>query len=391
MPMFRAFIILLAGWLSAAIALAETATISPAQQAELARIAPGLELTPALIERLRATAFDQSLTIEQRVAAIRKLSGYPDGEKIKRVICIWDIAGRSGPIFAAAQDQRTQILQYGVDVELVPYTSETVMVEDLKSARCDAALMTGLRARLFHRYAGTLDAIGAVPDTDHMRVLLQAVSHPKNADNMIQGDYVVMGVAPAGAAYVFVNDRSISSLAKAAGKKVAVLDYDRTQAEMVAQIGATPIASDIVSAPNKFNNGVVDVLAAPLVAYEVLELYKGMTPNGGIVRFPLAQITMQLIGRAEKFPNEISQLVREAFLAGFDQIMSRLGEETGKVPEHWWIDIPPRDQREYEILMQQARLELRDQGYYDPAMLTLQRKVRCRFDPARAECANPVE
>lgn len=391
MQFCRNTLILLIIWLGASSAFADSVAMSEAQKAELARVAPGVNITPALAERLRATAYDSSLSIEQRVAAIRKLLGYPSGENIKRVICIWDIAGRSGPIFSAAQDQRTEILQYGVDVELVPYTSETVMVEDLKSERCDAALMTGLRARLFHRYAGTLDAIGAVPDTEHMRVLLQAVSHPKNADNMVAGDYVVMGVAPAGAAFVFVNDRSISSLAKAAGKKVAVLDYDRTQAEMVAQIGATPIASDIVSAPNKFNNGVVDVLAAPLVAYEVLELYKGMTPNGGIVRFPLAQITMQLIGRRDRFPNEIAQLVREGFYNGFDQIMARLGEETGKVPEHWWIDIPPRDQREYEILMQQARLELRDQGYYDPAMLTLQRKVRCRFDPSRAECANPVE
>lgn len=371
--------------------LAESVSMTESQRAELAKVAPGLNITPELAKKLRATAYDQSLSIPERVEAIRRLAGYPDGEMIKRTICIWDIAGRSGPIYAAAQDQRSQIMQYGVEVEMIPYTSESVVAEDLKSGHCDAALMTGLRARLFHRYSGTIDSVGGVPDEEHMRVLLQAVNHPKNADNMVSGEYVILGIAPAGAAYVFVNDRSISSLAKAAGKKVAVLDYDRTQAEMVSQIGATPISSDIVSAPNKFNNGVVDVLAAPLVAYEVLELYKGMTPNGGIVRFPLAQITMQLVGRSDKFPNEIAQLVREAFLQNYDVIMSRLGEETGKVPARWWIDIPERDQQEYEIMMQQARLHLRDQGYYDPEMLALQRRVRCRFDGSRAECVNPVE
>jgi hypothetical protein len=376
--------------LSSAI-FANEVPMSAAQRAELARVAPGLTITPELATSLRATAYDQSLSIPERVAAIRKLAGYPDGEMIKRTICIWDIAGRSGPIFAAAQDQRGQILSFGVEVDMIPYTNESVLAEDLKSGRCDAALMTGLRARLFHRYSGTIDSVGGVPDDAHMRVLLQAVNHPRNADKMVSGEYVVLGIAPAGAAYVFVNDRSISSLARAAGKKVAVLDYDRTQAEMVSQIGATPIASDIVSAPNKFNNGVVDVLAAPLVAYEVLELYKGMTPNGGIVRFPLAQITMQLIGRHDKFPNEIAQLVREAFLENYDLIMSRLGEEIDKVPARWWIDIPERDQQEYEVMMQQARLHLRDQNYYDPDMLTLQRRVRCRFDGGRAECVNPVE
>jgi hypothetical protein len=248
-----------------------------------------------------------------------------------------------------------------------------------------------LRARLFHKYAGTIDAVGAVPSQEHMKVLLRVLAHPKSAPRMVSGEYVILGIAPAGAAYVFVNDRSINSLAAAAGRKVAVLDYDKTQAEMVASVGATPIASDIVSAPNKFNNGVVDVLAAPLVAYEVLELYKGMSPDGGIVEYPLAQITMQLIGRKDKFPNELAQLVREAFFQNYDLIRQRLAEEEAKVPAKWWIPLPEKDKQQYEVMMQEARLELRQRGYYDADMLSLQRKIRCKLDANRAECANPVE
>ena len=41
--------------------------------------------------------------------------------------------------------------------------------------------------------------------------------------------------------------------------------------------------------------------------------------------------------------------------------------------------------------MQEARLELRQRGYYDADMLSLQRKIRCKLDANRAECANPVE
>lgn len=130
-------------------ALAEGVSMTEGQRAELAKVAPGLTITPELAQKLRATAYDQSLSIPERVEAIRRLAGYPDGEMIKRTICIWDIAGRSGPIYAAAQDQRSQIMQYGVEVDMVPYTSETVLAEDLKSGRCDAGLMTGLRARLF--------------------------------------------------------------------------------------------------------------------------------------------------------------------------------------------------------------------------------------------------
>ena len=370
---------------------AESVPMTATQKAELSRVVPGLNITPELAAKLRATAYDQSLTINQRIEAIRELAGYPKGGAIRRKICIWDIVGRSGPVFTAAQDQRLRLLEYGVDVEMVPYTSESVVLEDLKAGICDAALISGLRARLFNKFTGTVDSVGGLPTSNHMRILLQVLASPKSADKMQNNDYVVMGIAPAGGAFIFVNDKSISSLAKAAGKKVAVLDYDPTQARMVAQIGATPIASDIVSAPNKFNNGVVDVLAAPLIAYEALELYKGMSPNGGIVNYPLAQISMQLIGRSDRFPNEIAQLVREAFFQNYDVIMKRINEEAAKVPAKWWIEIPDKDKVEYEVMMQQARIQLRDEKYYDADMLTLQRKIRCKLDQSRAECANPVE
>lgn len=382
----------LIGLTSASVTAAESVPMSAAQRAELAKVAPGLNITPDMAKKLRATAYDQSLSIDERIEAIRQIAGYPSsGEPIKRTVCIWDIIGRSGPVFTAAQDQKVRMLKYGVDVTMIPYTSESIVVDDLKAGVCDAALISGLRARLFNRFTGTVDSVGGLPSAKHMRIMLQVLANPKNADKMADNNYVVMGIAPAGGAYIFVNDKSITSLSKAAGKKVAVLDYDPTQARMVAQVGATPISSDIVSAPNKFNNGVVDVLAAPLIAYEPLELYKGMGNNGGVINYPLAQITMQLIGRSDKFPNEIAQLVREEFYGNYDMIMGRINAEAAKVPDKWWIEIPEEDKTEYEQMMMDARIQLRDENYYDGDMLTLQRKIRCKLDQARAECSNPKE
>ncbi len=345
----------------------------------------------ASTDRLKATAYDQSLPLEARIEAMQALTGLKaHAERVYR-ICIWDIFGRSGPIFAAAKQQETKIMRLGIKVDMVPYTSESIMVEELKSATCDAALMSGLRARLFNKYTGTLDSIGGFPEYDQMRLALSLMADPRSADKMVSGDYVVMGVAPAGAAHVFVNDKSINTLAKASGKRVVVLDYDPTQARMIAGVGATPVVADIVNAPNMFNTGVVDVLAAPLAAYEVLELHKGMSPNGGIIDLPLTHITMQLIGRSEVIPNELAQFVREAFNNGFEEIVSRVAEEEKKVPEKWWINIPEQDRAEYDKIMQNARLQLRDEGYYSAEMLTLQRKIRCRSDSRREECSNPVE
>ncbi|MEK9765964.1 MAG: putative solute-binding protein, partial [Thalassolituus sp.] len=92
-----------------------------------------------------------------------------------------------------------------------------------------------------------------------------------------------------------------------------------------------------------------------------------------------------------RIPNEVAQLAREEFVNNFDRIIERVNSLSGDIPEHLWIEIPVDEKAEYQTMMQQARIALRQHDYYDPTMLTLQRKVRCRFEPDHFECANPVE
>ena len=170
-----------------------------------------------------------------------------------------------------------------------------------------------------------------------MKIALQVLAHPNSADKLTANSYEVMGIAPIGAAYIFVNDRRVNTLAKAAGKKVAVLDYDPTQAKLVAAAGATPVPSDITNFAGKFNNGVVDVIAAPLVAYNVLELYKGLEPDGGIIDYPLVQLSIQLIAKADRFPEEMAQTSREYFYNSLDQVLEQddgLGVDDAAIADH---------------------------------------------------------
>lgn len=344
-------------------------------------------------EALRKIAMNPKLALELRVDAIKALypSQWQDNQLIKRRICIWDIAGRSGPIFSAAQDQKTELMHLGIEVEMEAYTSESILAEELKAGLCDAAFMTGMKARTFNKFSGTIDSVGALPSIKHMKLLLKALTNPRMASKFEAGRYTILGIAPAGAAYIFVNDRKIDSLTKAAGKRIAVLDYDSMQAKMVLKLGATPVPSSLVGAPNKFNNGAVDVLPAPLVAYSFMELYRGMEPDGGIINYPFSQASMQMVALKDKFPTEVAQLVREGFNKSFDRVIKQLNIQTGDIPEHWWIEIPDKEKQDYDVMMQQARIELREADYYDGGMLTIQRKVRCKLDPTRFECPNPVE
>src|SRR5690606_37277272 len=132
------------------------------------------------------------------MSSMHGLDQMPAGERLHRKICIWDIVGRHGPVFSAAQEQRALALEYGVNLEMSPFTTETLVVEELKAGRCDAALVSSLRVRTLNLYTGTIDGVGPVPDAAHMRVLLQVPSHPRQTGKMVNSEYVVMGVFPAG-------------------------------------------------------------------------------------------------------------------------------------------------------------------------------------------------
>jgi hypothetical protein len=75
-------------------------------------------------------------------------SSVATAETIERDICVFDIAGKVGPTMAAMQDWRTEAMNWGLDANLKVYTNESVVAEDLKAGVCDAALMTGIRARV---------------------------------------------------------------------------------------------------------------------------------------------------------------------------------------------------------------------------------------------------
>lgn len=309
-----------------------------------------------------------------------------------RVFCIFDIAGSNGPLFDAAKDIRLEAMVWGnYDIQLVPYTNESVLNEDFKSGRCDAATLTGIRTRSFIKFIGSIDSPGGLLDYDQFEILHKVLNHPKYHSKISNERYELAAISPLGMAYVFVNDRKITSIAKAAGKRVAVLEFDPIQAKIVSQVGATPVASSLVDFTRKFNNGVVDIIAAPAAAFSVFELYRGIDPNGGIVRYPLTILTAQLLVHRDRFTPEFLQQSRTYSLNNYEKALKLIEQEVSKIEERHWIDIPENEKPQYEALMQELRIQLRDEGYFDGDMMKILRKIRCTVDKTRAECVNPVE
>jgi hypothetical protein len=307
---------------------------------------------------------------------------------VPKKMCVFDLLGANGPTYSQMKDYKTAALAWGVELELKPYTSERVAAEDFKSGLCDVVSFTGMRARQFNSFTGSMDAIGAMPSYDHLKSVITTISSKKASKLMISAPYEVVGVFPGGAAYMFVNDRSIDTVGELAGKRIAILDSDPAQVEMVTFVGASPVGTSIANMFSKFNNGSVDVTYGPAIVYEAMELYKGLEPNGGVINFSLVQLTMQILIRKAEFPEGYGQQSREFAVGQFDSAVELIKRYESKIPQKMWISISEADKSGYLEVFRQSRIRLRENGIYSAKMLKLMRMVRCKKDPQQSECTS---
>lgn len=312
----------------------------------------------------------------------------------KNLICVFDPVGAGGDITALMKDYQLKAAEWGADIELKSLTDESIIVNELKSGKCDGALLTGINTRPFNRFSATVEAVGGTLDDQGMRNLLTTLlSLPeKSAKKYFRNSfYEIAGIMPAGSIYAFMGDRSLYDLDKLQGKRVAVIDGDKVSQSMVKQVGASPVLATTTSFGGKFNNGSVDMVFSPAVAYEPLELYRGLGENGGITDYAFLQLTFQLIIRWDKFPEGFGVESRATSLGNFDSAFDFIQRASDKIDKKYWVKVPKANRDNYDSVLRAARIKLRDEGVYDGTMLKIMRKLRCKEAPARAECSENLE
>lgn len=322
----------------------------------------------------------------RRMIGAALLSAAPLSLAHAQTACVFDLMGSQGENYALARDFALDLKREGIDLKLLPYMNEAVAYEDFKASRCDAVMMTNLRARQLNRFTGSIDAIGAVPSEQVLRAVISLLMSPKSAERMVSGPYEVAGIIPLGAVYPFVSDRSINTLAKAAGKRIAVFDWDRTQARLVERIGARPVSADISSFAGKFNNGQADIIAAPAIAFRPLELYRGLGTKGAIVSMPFMQITAVVVIRHDRFRPGDGQKMRSVIARRVDYSFDLIRRSEADIPSQYWSRVPQVEIDDYFRMMREARVQLTQDGEYDPDMMRFLKRVRCRYKPENAEC-----
>ncbi|MDM1758794.1 MULTISPECIES: putative solute-binding protein [Acinetobacter] len=305
----------------------------------------------------------------------------------KQVVCVFDLVGKNGDVFNLMKDYQLAAKTWGADIELKVNQNEAVIAEDFKAGKCDGISVTGMRGRQFNNFTGSLDAIGAIPDLNLAVKIMQGLSSPNFAKYMTNGQYEVVGVIPVGDAFLMVNDRNINTVAKAAGKKIAVLDYDQAQKIMVQQVGAQAVSADVTNFGAKFNNGQVDIIGAPAAVFKPLELHKGLGTKGAIVNYPILQVTGNLIIRKDKFPEGFGQKSRDWVKAQLPRAFGIIGKMKADIPAKYWMQVPAADKPGYQKLMRESRISLTKQGVYNKQMMKLLWQFRCKNDPKNFECA----
>ena len=303
-----------------------------------------------------------------------------------KTVCVFSLVGAQGDLWAMMTDYRIAAASEGEQLDLRVFTDERVAAEDLKAGLCDGLLMTGIKARQFVPFSGSIDSIGGLHSYDALRAVIALTSHPQLSEQMQSGVYAIAGILPLGAAYLFMKDRTLTSVDKIAGKRMAVFDNDRAQILMCERLGIKPELSDVTNFSTKFNNNMVDLIAAPATAYMPLELYRGVGAHGMVVKLPSAQLTLQLVVRQEKFSESFLHWSRDYFSGQFDRAMQVITAAESEIL--FFYPPPDADRPQYQEMMNDARLALIEEGVYDTQMMAWLKKARCKVSPMRPECSN---
>ncbi len=317
-------------------------------------------------------------------------------------ICVYDILGAAGDLFNMAKDYQVAMQRHGVNLELKGFTDERVASDEYRTGQCAGLIATGFRTRQVNEVAGSIDTLGSTTivrdgkidinaSYDVVRKVIQTFSLPAATTRMVNGQHEVGGSMPLGAAYPVVNDRKINTVEALAGKRIASFDYDKAQAVMIQRIGAQPVSADITNFATKFNNGSVDFIAAPTLAYRPLELHKGIGTKGAMVRFPIMILTYQVILNNTKFPAEFGLKSRQYWSGQFDRALQLIKQADASIPPGVWMDLSTENAYKYTLMLRESRVDIAKQGLYDKQGLRIIKRVRCNVNPADPECATKSE
>ena len=304
----------------------------------------------------------------------------------RKVFCVWDPVGRNGPVMSFYSDVIPKAQAWGLSIRFVAYTDERIAAADFKAGRCEAVLLTSILARQFVKFGGTMDAIGAINSQKGLETALNSLARPKAGKLMTEGKYEAIATFPVGSMYAFVNDRSIDTIDKFAGKRISILNDDPQMKKFATLASASQVSVTLDSFAGLFNSGKVDIVVMPALAYNTFELYHGLGDNGGIIDKRLYYGMLQTIAKRDQFPEDFGHTMRNYVKTRLKAINKLVKDAEEEIPEKYWIKTSQFVKDDIDHFSKRVRIALMDDGVNHPKALHLFWKIRCRLDRSRGEC-----
>lgn len=301
-------------------------------------------------------------------------------------LCVFDLIGVNGPTMSTAKDYVLFAKQNKIDINLKFYSNFKQLTTDFEQKKCDGIVGDNFGTRKYNNFMATIGAIAAIPNYQLAQQIFNAISTQRLAYKMKTAEYEVVGYMPYGFGYLAGKNRSINNLEKAKGLRVGVLEADPTQRRMAERVGMIPVLMTIDDAPARFSRGEFDVIPVPAIVYQPFEGEKVLGKNGGIIKYPMALMSMNFILRRGTYPAEFGQQSREWFVKRSPQMFKTAMQWDATIPKRMWVEISNMDIKSYEHLAFQLRKEFVDNKTYDPVMMNLIRHLRCKQDPSFVEC-----
>ena len=323
------------------------------------------------------------------------------GAQAAPTICVWDPLGAAGQVFDGAKTYALAMQKQGSDIVVRAYSDERIAADDFRVGQCQGLLATSLRTKPYNAVTAAMDHGGAATIIKDGRVDLnasyavvhkavQVLASPGAAKFNVQDDFEIAGIISTGALYTMVRDRTLFARGFA-GARMPAFDHDKVQAHLINMIGAQPVSADLRNFVTKFNNGGLDVIFAPAVAYLPMEINKGVGTQGGISRLPLGFTTLQLVIHRSHFPEGFGAASRTYWLSQHDAVLAAVRKAEADIPPRIWVDLKPEEAAAFVTAQHNLRVELGKRGFYDKQGLRFMKRVRCSVHAQAPECATRAE
>lgn len=300
--------------------------------------------------------------------------------------CVYDIAGNRGDIMQLMKDYVIAAKSWNMSINTKVYQNEEQAVQDYNNKKCDGLVASTFITKSLNNFTGSIGAVGLIPDNQVAKSVFMALASPSIAGSMIENGHEVVGWMPLGNAYFMVRDNRLNSITQLAGRRLSVLKYDLSQQRMAKRVGAQPVVITFDNAGQKFINDEIDILAAPIYAYQPLQLNQALGYRGGVINFPVSFISLNFLIRQHAFPTGYGQKSRDWFKARTPRMMQNVVQWERTLPNKYWYDIPAADRSAYQRLLAQLRKEFIKTRVYDPALISMVLRINCRVNPQYFEC-----